>query len=119
MTLLYQNPIHGQSRAEREEQDEGEIEQKTLRAENDFERTEVGDFRGRSGDHEGRRGAEAHPFVQPSGDQRDRSAAAGIERHPDRCRHEHAPGLVPAEDTRHEFPGHIPLKHSRDASALM
>ena len=76
---------------ERERHDIGEIESEAPGAQNDFERAEVRDFCRGSGYHEGGRAAETHARADPFLKERDRSAAAGVERHADRRGHKNAP----------------------------
>lgn len=65
----------------------------------------------------GSRAAHAHPVCQPLLQQRDGSPAAGVQRHPDRRRHQHAEGFVAAKDRRHRFGRHIPLKEGGEHNA--
>lgn len=101
LTGYLRQQVHGQSGGKGKQHDKYKIDHKVPDAQNDLQRSQIGDFGGRPGEHKCRRAAHAHPIHQPSLQKRDRSSAAGIQRHADRSRHQDAERLVAAEEVCH------------------
>ena len=81
------NQIHNKPAHESVEHDEREIHREMLYAEHDFKRAEICYLRRGTGYHKRGRAAHAHAAREPLLQKRDRSAAAGVERHAYRRRH--------------------------------
>ena len=74
-----------------------DVENEALPAQNDLDRTEIGDLRRRSGDHKGGCAAHAHPIRQPLDQQRDRSPSAHIDRDADSRSHQDTETVILSE----------------------
>ena len=85
-----------------------------LPAQHDLHSAEIGDFGGRSGQHEGGCTAHAHAVGQPLDQQRDCAAAAHVDRHADGCSHQDAESIVLSEQAAHEFGRHMNLVQCRE-----
>ena len=115
--LLLKNEIDNKAGEQGEDDDKRPVEQEPAHAEHNFQGAEIGDFGGGSGEHEGGCTADAHALPEPLPQKRDGAAAAGIEGNTDGGRHEHAPGLVAAEEAGHQVLRHITLEDGRQSDA--
>ena len=82
-------------------------------SQDDFQCSQIGDFRGWSGQHKGCRASHTHAIPQPLLKQRNRSASAGVERHADGGRHQYSQCFISAKQGRHGLSRNIPLEQGR------